>query len=346
MPEAATSPTPLQRTRNLAGAGADVGPYVLLYLALAVGGLLLAHQHEARLANLILIFAIAAVGVNVGLGYAGLVSMGHAALMAIGGYTSAILMGKLGFAFPVAFGTAIALAAMVSACLGLLATRVRPLYLLVITAGFHQVTLLVIINEGWLTGGAVGFFGVAAPDIGPWTFTNDRSAYGFIGLVFVLSLYLADRLGRSRAGRAMIAARVSEVVARASAVDVGRYHIWAMMFSGALLGASGSLFAHLAGFLGVESFSLALTLQLILAVVIGGIGSNWGAAAGTACLTVLTEELRSYTIGWVLIYGMLIMILVIVMPKGLAGLVDAGVGIVRRFLARRGITQSSPSDGA
>lgn len=316
-----------------------LGPLrVLRYLALAAALFLLlpvlTHQYELRLANFILIQAIAAIGVNIILGYAGLISVAHAATMAIGAYASVLVMTRLGLPFVPAFFVATLLGGVVSALVGVLGTRVRPNYFLLITVGIHQVTFLVLINEAWLTGGPTGIFGVPDAAIGPLRFGTDREFYGLAVVSFVLGLFLAERLRHSRDGRAMFALRLHESAAAISGVPVARYRVLAMLIAGMYLGAAGSLFAHLVGFLGTESFGLPLALQLTLIVVVGGIGSNVGAALSAAALMLVTEQFRDVGRLWVLFYGLLIMILMVVAPRGLAGFALFARESLRRWTDR------------
>jgi len=151
--------------------------------------------------------------------------------------------------------------------------------------------------------------------------------------VFVLALYMAQRLRQSKAGRAMFALRLNEPAAQMSGIDVTRYRVFAMTFAGVYLGASGSLFAHLLRFLGPESFSLSLSLYLTLIVVVGGIGSNVGAAASVALVTALTQSLQSLGSWWVVIYGLVIMALLVVAPTGLAGVAASLARKAPRFVS-------------
>jgi len=261
-----------------------------------------------------------------------LVSMAHAATMAIGAYTSVILMQRYHASFVVAFVSASIVAGVISALVGLLGTRVKPNYFLVITTGIHYTVILVLINEAWLTGGGIGLFDVPSAGLGPLVLDTDQKYYLLLVPLVVLALYCADRLRSSRAGRAMVALRQNEVAASISSVNVPLYRVAAMAFAGVYLGAAGSLFAHLVGFLGTDSFGLSLTLQLTLVVVVGGIGSNFGAIASVAALTVATEQFKDVGDTWILWYGVLIMVLMVVAPRGIAGV----IGNLLAFVVRDG----------
>jgi branched-chain amino acid transport system permease protein len=315
----------------------DLARYFGLIAILLTIEPMFAGQYQIRLANLVLVQGIAALAANVILGFAGLVSIALAATMALGGYTSALLMMKLGWSFPLAFLGACVLSATVSGLVGLLGTRIKTNYFLLVTLALSQVVTLVIVNEAWLTGGPTGLLGVPPAAILGFVADTDRRFYVLVVPIFVVALYVAQRLRQSKAGRAMFALRLNEPAARMSGIDVNRYRVAAMMFAGAYLGASGSLFAHLLRFLGPESFTLSLSLLLTLIVVIGGIGSNFGAAISVAVVTVITQSLQD-TSGstWVLYYGIVIMALLVFAPRGLLGLAANVSAMARGMQARMG----------
>jgi branched-chain amino acid transport system permease protein len=300
-------------------------------------------QYAIRLANTILIQAIAALGVNVVLGYAGLVSIAHAAFMALGAYSSALIMIKLHAPFPLAILSACLVCGATSGVIGMLGNRVETNYLLVITLGIHISIFLVIVNENWLTGGASGLFNVPHPDIGPWVLGNDRSYYWLTSVSFVIALYCAGCLRNAKAGRAMLAARLHQPAARMSGINVNRYRVWAMVIAGIYFGASGSLFAHMIGFLGPEEFSISLTLLLTLTVVVGGLGSNLGSCVSVALLTVVTEAIQTEASSWLLFYGVLIMVVMVVAPRGIAGIADDLMARARRLRASAPPTAGRPA---
>lgn len=318
---------------ELRSSAVDLSRYVgLLILLVAIQPLFQA-QYQARLVNLVLVQGIAAIGVNIIIGYAGLVSIAHAATMAIGAYASALLMMKLGLPFPVGLAAAALLAAVISGAVGVLGTRIRTNYFLLVTIALSNVVQLVIINEVWLTGGPSGLFNVPAAAIGGFVADTDATFYLLLAPTFVVALYLAERLRGSRTGRGMVAVRIREPAARASGIDARRYRILAMVIGGAYLGVAGSLFGHLIRFLGPESFGVSQSLLLTLAVVVGGIGSNIGAVISISAITFVTQSLQSVGSLWVLLYGLLIIVILVVAPRGLAGLASAGAARLRGRLA-------------
>jgi branched-chain amino acid transport system permease protein len=320
--------------RNFWASLGSLGAYVALLAALLAIEPLFTTPYLIRLANTILIQGISALAVNVVLGFAGLVSIAHAAFMAIGAYLSALLMIKAGVPFVVAFLAACLVCGFISGIVGYLGTRVETNYLMVITLGINEAVFLVIINQNSLTGGASGLANVPAATIGPWVLDSDYRYYGLVVPIFVAALYFAQRLRASKAGRAMVAARQHQPAARMSGVDVTRHRVWAMVFAGVYLGAAGSLFAHMVRFLGPEDFTISNSLLLTLIAVVGGLGSNIGACLSALALTVVNEEVREIATSWVFYYGILIMVIMVVAPRGLAGIGNAIVKRVRRHRAR------------
>jgi branched-chain amino acid transport system permease protein len=300
---------------------ASIARYTLLIVVLWSLLPLFPAQYQTRLANLVLVQAIAALGVNIILGYAGLISIAHAATMAIGAYASALLMMRLEWPFAAAFVGACVLGALVSAVVGILGTRIQTNYFLLVTLALAGSVRLIIVNESGLTGGPTGLFGVPPAELFGWVAESDSAFYMLVVPIAALALYLAQRLRVSRTGRAMIALRLNEPAALMSGIDVKRYRIAAMALGGAYLGASGSLFAHLVRFLGPESFSLSLALLLTLMVVVGGIGSNAGTVLSVAVLVVVTAQIQDVGNAWVFYYGVLIMAMLVVAPRGLASIV-------------------------
>ncbi len=293
-------------------------------------------HYQIRLANLVLIQGIAALATNVTIGYAGLISVALAATMGLGAYTSALLVMKAGVPFPIAFVAACVVSSVFSGLMGFLGTRVKTSYFMLVTLALAGAIALVIVNEAWLTGGPTGLLGIPEASIGSFVADTDQAYYVLVVPIFVVCLYLAQRLRVSKAGTAMVALRINESVARASGVDASRYRIVAMVYAGCYLGAAGSLYAHLVRFLGPESFTLDLSLLLILAVVIGGIGSNVGAVVSVALITVVTQTLQTAGTWWVLLYGLTIMIALLVAPRGLAGVPS---------MVREGIARLNSRDG-
>ena len=292
--------------------------YLILAVLLAALEPFLGTPYLIRIANWVLILSVAAMGANVVNGYAGLVSIAHAAFIAIGAYVSALAVMKLGVPFVAAATLACLICGILSGAVGWLGNRVEPVYFLVVTLGIHVSVLLVIVNESWLTGGANGLSAIPPATIGPLVLSTDWAWYPVIVVSFTVALYLVQCLRESRPGRAMAAGRLNLPAATASGIDVNRNRISAMVVGGIYFGVAGSMFAYVVRFLGPENFSMSLTLMLLLIVVVGGLGSNIGTCFSVLLVVGLTEVFRGAATTWVLFYGIFIMVIMIVAPRGLA----------------------------
>lgn len=275
-------------------------------------------RYELQIATQIAIFGLAAIGLNIALGYTGQLSIGSVALMAIGGYTSGLLTLKEGWPFPAALAASAILATVIGLMLGILTFRVRTHYLLLLTLGFHLIVLLVIVNERELTGGANGLFPIPAAEIGPLDFAKPREFYYLALIWLALGIYVALRLADSRVGLAMASLRQNEAAATALGINIAYYKTIAMGLSGLYAGVAGALFGHMLKFLGPESFSLGQAIYLLVIVTLGGLGSVWGTVAATIFIFLFREVFRGYTDYSVMIYGLMIMFVMAAAPGGMA----------------------------
>jgi branched-chain amino acid transport system permease protein len=283
------------------------------------------------LANLTAIYAIAALGLNMLTGACGLVSLGHNAFFAIGAYTSAILAAKLGVSFVVALIAAALLGTLVSLLIGVPSLRLTGIYLAMATLAVGFVVEEVILQSAWLTNGANGM-SVPRPELFGWRVGGDRQFMLLIWPLTAACFWLGRNLLSGRTGRAWRAIRDNELAADALGVSLRRYKLLAFSASGFLAGLAGSLFGHYVGFIAPENFTWFLAVQFLTMIVIGGIGSLWGSLVGPAAFVALPELLRGaqdYQLG---VFGLLIIVIMIVVPRGLVGL---GPAIQERWWRRR-----------
>jgi branched-chain amino acid transport system permease protein len=264
---------------------------------------------------------IAAIGVNLTLGYAGQVTLAQAAFVGIGAYLTALLTTH-GWPFAVPFLAAGLLCFAIGWLLGYPALRVQHHYLAFVTLAFTTLVFLVLRNEEWLTNGIYGINGIPRPSIFGWSTRPSRDFYFFclsvLGVVTAASWWLI----RSPWGRAFVALRENPVRALSLGVDTRRYTLLAFAVGAGLGGLSGALFAPLVGFVDPSPFSLTLSLNLLLMVILGGSGYFAGPFLGALIAVLLPEWLR-FTEGlYLILYAVLIMLLMVVCPTGLLGLVD------------------------
>ncbi|MBX3707857.1 MAG: branched-chain amino acid ABC transporter permease [Pseudomonadales bacterium] len=262
--------------------------YGLLLLVLLAAPLLLDRFYLGELA-LVFIYAIAGVGLMLLVGYTGLVSLGHAAFLAIGAYAQAYLLVR-GWPFPAALAAATLLTAAVGGLVALPAVRMTGIYLAVATLAFAVIVEHLIMNWTSVTGGFRGMAVPAATWLG-MDFTGPTAFYLLCLGVLVLVLWLALNLLRSPSGRAMLAVRDSEISAESMGIHIARTKALAFALSAGFTGLAGGLFAHKIGYLAPDAFTFLISIQLLLMVVVGGLGSLHGAVFGAIFIGLLPQGL-------------------------------------------------------
>jgi branched-chain amino acid transport system permease protein len=270
---------------------------------------------------------IAAIGLNLTLGYAGQISLAQGAFVGIGAYAAALLTTQ-GWPLVAALALTVVLCFAVGWLLGYPALRVQHHYLAFVTLAFATLVFLVLRNEEWLTKGVYGISGIPRPSILGWP-TGDPVAFywlclGALALVSLGTWWLV----RSPWGRAFMALRENPIRAASLGVDTRRYTLTAFAIGSALGGVSGVLYAPLVEYIEPTAFALGLSLNLLLMVIVGGSGYFWGPFLGTAVSVLLPEWLR-FTGGLYLIsYAIFVMVLMAFCPQGL-------IGLGERLLQRR-----------
>jgi branched-chain amino acid transport system permease protein len=280
------------------------------------------HLHVLIMAG---IFAILALSLNLLLGYAGLLSLGHAAFFGIGAYASALLALRLAWPFAAGFVAAVAVAGGSGYLTGRLAIRLRGAYFVLVTLSFAGVVSLVSVNWMDLTNGPLGLPGVPPAGLLGFAFATKRAVYYLVLAVAAAAYLLCARLVRSRIGRALIALRENEPLAASVGVDGTRYLALATALSAALAGAAGSLYAHYTRFVSPEVFLFSYTLTMVVMVLAGGKGTLVGPVVGAVVFTVLPEVLREL-VAWqwqMLLYGTFLLLTVSLLPQGVVPMLAA-----------------------
>jgi branched-chain amino acid transport system permease protein len=267
------------------------------------------------------VMTIAAIGLNLTLGYAGQVSLAQAAFVGIGAYVTALLTTKGWPFWPVCLLSGLACFA-VGWLLGYPALRVQHHYLAFVTLAFNTLVYLVFRNEEWLTGGIYGITNVPRPSIAGFSLAGPHAFYfvclGFLALVSFAAWWLL----RSPWGRAFVALRENPMRALSLGVDTRRYTLMAFALGAGLGGISGAVYAPLVQFVDPTPFALALSLNLLLMVVVGGSGYFFGPFLGAIVAVLLPEWLRFAQGYYLMGYAVLVMALMVFSPAGLLGLAD------------------------
>jgi branched-chain amino acid transport system permease protein len=320
----------------------------------------------------VLIFAIVIMGLNILVGYSGQISLGHGALMAVGAYTSAILIHRYQVNYLVTIPIAGLLTGVVGFLLGIPALRLSALYLALATFALAVVTPSLIKRPVELTGGVQGIL-IAAPDppqfakdafaaiTGGPAMTSDQWMY-YVSLFLALLLFwFAWNIVRHRPGRAMRAIRDREVAAATFGINISAYKTMAFGISAFYAGIAGALYGVTSGFVSPDSFPLALSFQLLVGAVIGGLGSIAGPLVGgifTFWLPIISSQFVSsqpwipaqiasafQKAGPAVTYGALLIVIMIFAPNGIVGLAYAGYGRLQarlRGAGDRGTGQMPP----
>ena len=254
-------------------------------------------------------------------GTVGMISLGHAALLAIGGYASALL--ALNFGIPVGF--AILCAGVITAALGTLLVfpsfRLRGHYFSIATLAVGEIVSLVILNWESLTRGPIGVTGIPALSLFGIELESAQSVYWFTFAVLVVLVLLQFRLLGSHLGRVMRAVRDDDVAARSYGIRLDRYKALAFAFGSFAAGISGGITAHLYSYINHETFNAQLSILALTIVILGGMGNVTGAVVGSVLLIGLPEVFRVAAEYRVLIYGVVLLLLVRFRPQGLFGTV-------------------------
>lgn len=265
------------------------------------------------------VMSIAAIGLNLTLGYAGQISLAQGAFVGIGAYTAAILTTH-GWPFPVAFVVGPLLCLAIGWILGYPALRVQHHYLAFVTLAFSTLVFLVFRNEEWLTKGIYGITGIPRPNLLGLSTAPPRTFYYFCLAMLVAVSLFAWWILRSPWGRAFLALRENPLRAASLGVDTRRYTLMAFAIGSALGGVAGVLYAPLVQFIDPSPFTLGLSLNLLLMVIAGGAGAFFGPYVGAFVAVLLPEWLRFTEGFYLMVYAVFVMVLVAFCPTGLLGL--------------------------
>ena len=265
------------------------------------------------------IYTILALGLNVLVGFTGLLNLGFVAFYAIGAYTYALLNTKLGLGFWSAIPFSIGFSTAAGFLLAIPALRLRGDYLAIVTLGFGEITRLILNNWDSLTNGPNGISGLAFPSVLSISFENLTYYYYFVLAFVILTVFITKRVYSSKIGRAWIAIREDEVASSATGINTTMYKIYSFAFGAFWAGLAGTLFAGKMRFVSPESFTFMESVFILCMVIIGGPGSIPGVILGSVILVLLPEILREVQLYRMLALGSGLVLLMIFRPQGLLG---------------------------
>jgi len=263
-----------------------------------------------------------AVSLNLINGFTGQFSIGHAGFMAVGAYSSAYFSVNYGASLAAALGggtigwvVALGAATLIGAAcagfaglvVGVPSLRLKGDYLAIVTLGFGQI-IVVFLNNIEAVGGARGYSGIPIVKSFFWIF-----------LIAILTIVIVYNIVNSAFGRALMSIREDELAAEAMGVNTTRYKVMAFVISSAMAGAGGVLLAHFDGYLNPKSFEFIKSFEILIMIILGGLGSIVGSVLGAILLTILPEALRGFAEYRMVIYSVLLIVLMITRPQGLLG---------------------------
>ncbi len=281
--------------------------------------------YYARILMLCGISITLAVSLNLINGFTGQFSIGHAGFMAVGAYSAAYFSvnygagmaaslggGAIGWVVSLTLATLIgALGAAIAGLLvGVPSLRLKGDYLAIVTLGFGQI-IVVILNNTEAVGAARGYIGIPIVQSFFWIF-----------LIAVLTIVIVRNIVNSAFGRALVSIREDELASEAMGINTTRYKVMAFVISSAMAGAGGALVAHFDGYLNPRSFEFIRSFEILIMIILGGLGSIVGSVVGAILLTILPEALRGFAQYRMVIYSLLLIILMITRPQGLLGSID------------------------
>lgn len=280
----------------------------------------------------ILILAIFALGLNILVGYTGLISLGHAAFFGIGGYTAALIAYHFSSSLFTTLGLAILGSLIVAAILGIFVIRVSGFYFLMLTLALSQMIYSYIYQATGLTGGSNGLSGIPSPVIGGFAFDSPIFIF-YLTLVIFMAIYVLLRLIlRSPFGKVLVGIRENEGRIQSMGYNTNLYKYVAFILAGGIGGIAGAMYTYFNGFIAPTDVYWTMSGSALFMVLIGGAGTLLGPVLGAGLLVTMETIVSSYTDMWMLIIGVVFIIFVIFFPKGLTGI---GESIFQFFSNKR-----------
>ena len=316
------SPASLPRSQVCPIASIQGEPHKMKHVAFAAviltTGLIISKSYHFQLLTFIGIHTILALGLNMLMGYAGQISLGHAAFYGLGSYTTGVLTVHWNWSPWAALVVALALTCVVAYLVALPMLKLSGYYLGMGTLGFGMIVYIFFREWSSFTGGDSGLVGIPPLGLGSFSITSGKPYFFLVWGVVLLAFVACERLVSSRVGRALRAIHDSERAAAAMGIDTSSLKICVFVLSAVLAATAGFLYAHLVSFISPNSFDFLVSVRIVTMVVIGGMASIWGSLLGAAVLTMLPEWLHVFSDYEMVVYGLILMVIMIFLPQGLS----------------------------
>lgn len=310
--------------------------FVLVAAAALIPLLFMGKSYIFSVVNFILIYIIAASGLDLLFGYSGQISLGHAGFYAIGAYISSLMSRDLGVPVLVTMICGGILAALVAIALAFPASKLKYHFLSLVTIAFGEIMFLFIINSpGDITGGFSGVYGIPPLTLFGTAITSNMGYY-YVLLVFtIIFLFIKYRIVNSKVGRAFIAIRDNSAAANGMGINVRKYRVIAFAISAFYTAFAGALYSHMIRFISPEVFTLDnISVPLLTMVLFGGLSSQWGPAIGAVVVTIINEMLQVTGTYRMIIYGVFVVIVLLFMPKGIMSFIN---NLIDKIKWKRGV---------
>ncbi|MFO7932113.1 MAG: branched-chain amino acid ABC transporter permease [Desulfosalsimonas sp.] len=297
--------------------------YVVFVAAVILLGVTIDNSYYLQMLIFIGLNTLLALSLNMLMGYAGQISLGHAAFYGIGAYTTAVLTATYQVPPLLSLPAAVGAAMMVAWIVGIPTLRLSGYYLGMGTLGFGMIVHIVFREWSSVTGGASGFVGIPPLTAGPLTIDSEQHYFYLVWAVVLLSIIMCRRIIDSRVGRALRAIHDGEGPAAAVGINTKKLKLQVFVLSAGMAALAGFLYAHLIYFISPGTFGFMTSIRIVTMVVIGGMASIWGSLFGASLLTLLPEWLHSFSDFEMVVYGLILMSVMIFLPRGLTrGLLD------------------------
>ncbi|MFP4193480.1 MAG: branched-chain amino acid ABC transporter permease [Desulfobacterales bacterium] len=297
--------------------------YILFVTGVVSAGLAIKNDYYLQMLIFIGLNTLLALSLNMLMGYAGQISLGHAAFYGIGAYMTSVLTATYQVPPLLALPAAIGAAMIVAWIVGVPTLRLTGYYLGMGTLGFGMIVHIVLREWSSVTGGASGFVGIPPISAGSLVIDSEQHYFFLVWAVVLLCIIMCTRIIDSRVGRALRAIHDGEMAAAAVGVNTKKLKLQIFVLSAGMAALAGFLYAHLIYFISPGTFGFLASIRIVTMVVIGGMASIWGSLFGASLLTLLPEWLHAFSEFEMVVYGLILMIVMIFMPRGLTrGLMD------------------------
>ncbi len=279
-------------------------------------------DYITRVATLTILYMVLAMGLNIIVGFAGLLDLGYVGFYGIGAYVAGLLSVHYGLPFYILVPISLCAGAISGVILGAPTLRLTGDYFAIVTFGFAELVILVVRNEIWLTRGPMGIAGIPPITLFGHTFTKGYEYYYLMLFIFSVVFFIIKRLENSKIGRAWFAIREDEIAARCCGINVVRYKVLAFAISASIGAVGGCFFAKWFSFIHPDMFKFWESILILCLIVFGGMGNVYGVLLGTIVLIPITEVLRNvlpqqFVEARYLIFGVLLVIMMRFRPNGL-----------------------------